>query len=345
MVEGNSSAEPSSSPKSSRSAHVAGVRDVTERGAELQARLKAEAEGPQYLTFDELTPFAQPPDERFAGEMAERLSSPSPASPGSPGNKEVDWVAQFRAMDDFRRLMKHTPRLLIGKDGGRLRKLVGCVVSMADNLRSTLAKNGLRCVAELFSAFGTTRYMDLELENCLQVAFKRSVDKNTFIAEEADITLIEIIKAANEAKLPTPLLSSAASRRPEVRAKAVRCLAMLAQRLAARGQAANRDLKAIAELCAKALSDANADVRQSAKIVAVALDRAAADGALDDCSALAKLRAAIPAGIDVNTFDAFDMDAGARTTPSAQGTARGFSRQGAGAASGGQSRVSGSPKS
>jgi hypothetical protein len=169
----------------------------------------------------------------------------------------------------------------------------------------------------------------LELESCLQVAFKRSVDKNSFIGDEADTTLREICKAATETKLLAQLQAAAGHRRQEIRAKAVRCLAMLAQRLAGKGPSAGRELKSVADLAAKALTDANPDVRQSARMVAMAVDRAASEGALDDCSAKTKLQAAIPPGVDLSSFDAFDVDAVFRTTPSAaQSGARGFSRQG-----------------
>lgn len=302
-------------------------------------------EGPHYLTWDELPPFVQPPDDRFVCDSIDRLSgNASASSPASPGGRgQADWSSQFRAMDDVRRLARYAPRLLMGANGsGRLRKVVASVATLADSLRSALAKNALRSVSELFSAFGTSRCMDLELEGCLQVAFKRAADTNTFISEEAEAALREICKAATETKLLAPLISTAANRQAKIRERALRCLAMLSQRLALRGPTANRDLKSIAEIAAKALSDASPDVRQSARLVGVVLERAYADGLLDDCSAVAKLQSALPPGIDPSTFDAFDPDAAfQRTTPSsAQGGSRGFSWQGIGVP-----RSMGSPKS
>jgi len=207
------------------------------------------------------------------------------------------------------------------------------VSSLADSLRSTLAKNGLLALGELFRALGNSKQIDLELENCLQVAFKRAADTNSFISGEAENLLREICKAANEGKAVVHLLAFAAHRRAEIRARALKCLAMVAQRLIARGPAGYNDLRSIADLAAKALSDASPDVRQSARFAAVTLQKAVAEGSLDGPAA-AKLHGAVPAGIDVASFDAFDSDSAqwstdcSRSTPSsAQSGMRAISRQ------------------
>merc|ERR1739845_206914 len=109
---------------------------------------------------------------------------------------------------------------------------------------------------------------------------------------------------ANEGKVLVPLLAFAAHRRAEYRAKAVRCLAMVAQRLTAKGSNGHHDLKSIADLAAKSLSDASPDVRQSARFAAVALQKAVAEGSLDG-AVVSKLQGAVPAGIDLVNFDAF----------------------------------------
>lgn len=304
--------EETSSLPSSRRPQRSGAHNSTavqkqkpmDEGVESPSGAKAgaprNAEGIQYLTYEDLTPFTTAPDDRVAIDVLDRLSSSS-----------TDWASQFRAIDDARRLARFTPRLLVG--GKHLRKLVTLVAALADSLRSALAKNGLRCIGELFAVFGPR--LDAELEVCLQVGFRRAADTQSFISEEAEATLREVCKAATEAKVLTPLLAMVSHRRAEVRNKAVRCLAMLAQRLHARGTAGQKELRVIAETAAKALGDASPDVRQSARMVAVTLSRAIGDGTLEDCMATAKLQAAVPAsGLDPASFDAFDPDAVHRCT-------------------------------
>merc|ERR1719265_1780206 len=106
----------------------------------------------------------------------------------------------MRAMEDVRRLAKFAPNRLVGvgraaEGGARLRKVVSSVATLADSLRSALAKLALRVIGELLSTYGNSRYLDLELEGCLQVTVKRAIDTNTFIQEEADATLRTICKA------------------------------------------------------------------------------------------------------------------------------------------------------
>jgi hypothetical protein len=117
-----------------------------------------------------------------------------------------------------------------------------------------------------------------------------------------------------------PLLAAAADNRAKVRARSMRCLAMVGQRLVARGPAGQREIKSIVEAATKALSDANPDVRQSARLVAAVLGRAAGEGALD-CPLAPKLQSSIPAGLDVSTFDAFDPEALHRCTELSRTTA------------------------
>lgn len=242
-------------------------------------------EGVSYLTCEELAPFASPPDDHAVGDVLGRL--------GASG----DWSEQFAAIDDARRLTRFAPRLLAS---GHLHKLTGLIASLADSLRSTLAKNALRCTGELFVAFG--KKMDPDIELCLAATMRRAADTNVFIAEEAEVALRELCRSASEAKLLPQALAAAGHRQPRIRAQAVLCLAMLGQRLRARGPAAQRELRLVAEAAGKLLTDASVDVRQGARAVAIVLS-----GAVDGPQA-ARLAAAVPPGLDCGAFDAFAPD-------------------------------------
>lgn len=238
-------------------------------------------ESVQYLSHDELLPFEEvKPSERWVIALVKRLSS-------------EDWSEQFGAIDDVRRLACFCPTLLAGDS---LRKIVGAIAELTESLRSAPAKNALRCLGELFASFG--RHMNLEVDVCFSAVLKRSADTNVFISAEAEITMCEVCRSAPEKPLMPLVLAAATNRQAGIRKSGVWCLAMLAQRRCA----ARRDAKAIAEVAEKALGDANVDVRRVARLAATVFAASGNDGAL-----VAKLVAAALPGVDLSTFDAFDI--------------------------------------
>lgn len=275
------------------------------------------AEGSQYLEYDDLQPFDPPANEALLQEVLKGLGA------------DADWNAQFQAIDDMRRLARHAPRL-VASDRARLRKVVSLVVALADSLRSALAKNALRCIAELFAALGSR--MDPDLDPVLSALLRRAADTNAFISEEADVSLREACRlAGSDARLLVPVQATLSHRRPELRARAVWCLAMLAQRLRNAATASpgshrtDEQLRVVAEAAAKTLTDANPDVRLAARLAALALSGAPG---LEELPVAAKLQSAAAAsGIDPQAFDAFDLDA---CRPFAGGGGRSGSIGGAG---------------
>jgi len=144
---------------------------------------------------------------------------------------------------------------------------------------------------------------------------KRSVDTNRFIADEADLTLIEICNAASEGKLVGVLIELANHKIASIRAKSVWGLAALAQRLGRRkeefvSRQASQMQHAMAKLIeavGRAVEDANPDVRLSARIAAAALvawDLGGRGGSLP-----LGVLAVVPPGLDLASFDACDRDA------------------------------------
>jgi len=195
-------------------------------------------EGTQYLAREDLHPLAPAQEgEDFLSDVLRRLSSSD------------DWSLQFGAIDDARRLARFAPRVLVSS--GQTRKLVGSIASLVESLRSSLAKNALRCMGELFAALG--KKMDQCLDAFLPVVLKRAADTNVFISEEAGATLREICWHAGDAKALAPALAAATNRQPKIRIQAVSCLAMLAQRLRGKGSLARTSVQAIIEATMKEL--------------------------------------------------------------------------------------------
>merc|ERR1712032_839742 len=227
--------------------------------------------------------------ERFFNDVLRRLSV------------NDDWSVQFEAIDDTRRLARFAPRVLISSS--HFRKSMGSIISLAGSLRSSLAKNALRCMGELFAALG--KRMDQELDASMPVVLKRGADTNIFIADEAEGTLREICKYASEAKALAPALTAATNRQPKIRVQALSCLAMLAQRLRGKDPLPHHSIQSIAEATGKALSDANGDVRQMARVAATVLST---EAMLQELPACARLHAAALSGIDPLSFDVFDAE-------------------------------------
>jgi len=245
-----------------------------------------------YLAAEELPALAQAPSDRWVNDVLKRL-----------GNTE-EWSEQFGAIDDMRRLTRYAANMLV--QGGQLRKAVSLINALADSLRSQLAKNGLRCIGEMYAAFG--KRMDLEIEHSLPIIIRRAADTNSFIAEEAELSLKEVCKSASDAKLLPSVLTAAGNRQPRAREKAVWCLAMLSQRLVSRGACSSLgpSIRSVADATSKALGDSNPDVRQAARVAAMVL--LAGGSQIDDCIIASRFTGAMIPGVDFDMFDAFDLE-------------------------------------
>ncbi|CAK0824966.1 unnamed protein product [Prorocentrum cordatum] len=253
-------------------------------------RDESAGEGTQYLAHEELQPLAPAQEgEDFLSDVLRRLSASD------------DWSLQFGAIDDARRIARFAPRVLASS--GQIRKLVGSIASLVESLRSSLAKNALRCMGELFATLG--KRLDQYLDAFLPVVLKRGADTNVFISDEAEATLREVCQHASEAKVLTPALAAASNRHPKIRVQALSCLAMLAQRLRGKVPTARHSVQAIVEATGKALVDANGDVRQLARVIATVLST---EAVLQELPSSAKLSASALPGIDPLNFDVFDVD-------------------------------------
>jgi hypothetical protein len=100
-----------------------------------------------YLTKEDLKPLRDPEREMkvILGDM-----------------KNSDWRIQFEATNKLRRLIQFHPEVILGSPPATIHTLVLDMIAMADNLRSTVAKNSLICIFEFVQIMG--RQVDAELD-------------------------------------------------------------------------------------------------------------------------------------------------------------------------------------
>lgn len=128
-----------------------------------------EAVGTTYLLRIELKRFDLPPCEKTAVSVLARLNAPS-----------SDWEAHFGALNDVRCLFVFAPSLLLVDR--RLQTTLERILLFAESARSSLAKNALRCLGDLFNAHG--RRLERFLDDCLTSCVRRAADMNHFISDE-----------------------------------------------------------------------------------------------------------------------------------------------------------------
>ena len=76
---------------------------------------------------------------------------------------------------------------------------------MIESLRSTVSKQAMITLYEMLECL-PKQLIEPDLEGIFQVLIKRSIDTNTFVAEEADKTLVAMCRAVSENKILSALL-------------------------------------------------------------------------------------------------------------------------------------------
>ncbi|CAE8671757.1 unnamed protein product [Polarella glacialis] len=206
---------------------------------------------PLLCEFEELPPLDQPLSDRWLDDVFKRLASSS------------DWVCQFEALTDLRRIARFSPHSLSGS--GQLRPAVSGVVEALESSRSSLSRAALVCLHDLLVAF--RKQMDPELPLVLAACLRKAVDPNSFLAEEADKALQAMCHNVSEARGLAAVLAfmaDARAKNPRARAKLTGCLVHFIQRMGPR-IFRSADAERLAQLLAKLLSDAAGAVRQLAK--------------------------------------------------------------------------------
>merc|ERR1712070_617477 len=82
--------------------------------------------GLTYVSRDDLKPLEAPPSDRSLANPVVKLGAAA----------AENWSAQFAALDDVRRVALFAPKALLsgGAQGGRLRQIVECTVTLVESL-------------------------------------------------------------------------------------------------------------------------------------------------------------------------------------------------------------------
>jgi hypothetical protein len=95
-------------------------------------------------------------------------------------NPKAQWEETFKSLDVLRRVAAHHGDV-IGPQA--LHALLLTVLVAINNLRSSVSKNALLCLGDLFRGLG--RRMDPEVPSVLPDLLKRCADTNKFVNAEA----------------------------------------------------------------------------------------------------------------------------------------------------------------
>eukprot|EP00743_Colponemidia_sp_Colp-15_P007986 GILK01008649.1.p1 GENE.GILK01008649.1~~GILK01008649.1.p1 ORF type:complete len:1647 (-),score=313.75 GILK01008649.1:294-5174(-) len=205
-----------------------------------------------YLTFDELRPLVNPELE------LKRLSVDL---------KEGDWMKQFEALSTVRRIVAHHTNVL---GTAQLHAVTLEVLIHVDSLRSSLARNAMLCMADMFSCL--KRQMDADLDQVVPVLLKRAADTNTFIAEEAEKAMLAMTQCVSENRALGSLLNCSGNRNVVAKAKIASYLERVVERMGPR-IAQCKDLDRLVQVTTQLLSEGSSEIRTASKRCLVMLSK------------------------------------------------------------------------
>eukprot|EP01052_Picozoa_sp_SAG31_P005894 SAG31_NODE_266_length_18815_cov_17.009243_14_plen_523_part_00 len=150
------------------------------------------------------------------------------------------------------------------------------VLALATNLRSSVARNALLTLHDMFQ--GLRRQMDPVLPIAVPVLVKRACETNNFICEEADQALAKMVACSGDAAALAALIQQAGMKNGLVRSKAAKNLAKLTEVAGNHwGLGSGKELDRLLPLFGSFLSDGNPDTRRCGRrgmfLVAQLVDR------------------------------------------------------------------------
>jgi hypothetical protein len=201
--------------------------------------MKVEA---KYLSKDELTPFVN---------VKHEWSQAIAALP----NKD-DWAAQFDACNALRRAIVHHPELISPTS------LLEDLLPIADSLRSSLAKNALITLEEMFAIKG--KQMESQLEKIGPLLLKKSGDTNVFISAQGQNTLKAMVNHSSESKVLNSVAPYFSSKNAGIKSQVAACLGDLCEKLGPKLKTFKDADKLIIQM-SLFLGDANQNVRENTR--------------------------------------------------------------------------------
>ena len=91
------------------------------------------------------------------------------------------------------------------------------LIKLGDSLRSSVSKNALICLAEMFNHL--KKLMEADIDNFLLIALKKASDTNLFISESAAHALNSMCLSCSETKVLNGLSQHFANKSPHIRTR------------------------------------------------------------------------------------------------------------------------------
>ena len=168
---------------------------------------------PIELATEDLKPCAS------ASQMVKEVMATLAAS-NAAKRKDLDWMAQYNAINDARRLVQHHPQVILAQ----LRSFLMVFLPSVMELRSYTVKNALTLLSEMLSTL--KHGLDSELEHVVPVLVKKAGEtstagRDTFLAQEADVVITSMLTNCSPAKCINALVASKSHKSPHVRMKVI----------------------------------------------------------------------------------------------------------------------------
>lgn len=125
--------------------------------------------------------------------------------------KSDQWDVQFEALNSVRCLAIHHSELIIKQ----LHSIVLEVLQSVDSLRSSVSRNAIMCLHDLF--FGLGRAMDPEVDTVVPALVKKAGDTSGFLCEEADRAITCMVQNVSESRVLSALTGAASHRNASIR--------------------------------------------------------------------------------------------------------------------------------
>jgi len=178
----------------------------------------AASDDSNYTLSVDLQPFPSAPT---AAEIASVLK----------GLQSADWSTRFDSITSLRRLVVHHPSSL---GTTHTKALVRDLKSELNSLRSSLAKNALMALADIFGSGVMARLWEAELEQLAPSMLKRAGESSGFLREEAHRALLAMLSSCSDRFTLPLLLNAAATGTKNIKIMAVVYLDRLVEVCAAR---------------------------------------------------------------------------------------------------------------
>ena len=140
----------------------------------------------------------------------------------------TDWQKQIDAWNSLRSMAIFHKELLTN-DSYILQNFIQGIIKQVESLRSTVSKNALIGIKDLFD--NLKKQLDSDLDFIIPAWMKKASDTNIFLSKAAEEALISICRNSSETKVINSITSLSNSRAPSTKVKIQIWLDVLIKRL------------------------------------------------------------------------------------------------------------------